>query len=334
MKKLIFLLISVFLLPIVLAAGEGTYGNETYGNFSYGISSSSSSSFSNDSVSVPANTTTIINGTSTNAVLELNTNSNAAGSVTLVKYNSKPPTVGTNTFTAMNKYLDIVVDSSISNQLNYSIIKMFYTDSDVSASDLDESTIRLSKWNGSEWIKFDSPTGGADTTNNFVWANTSSFSTWGIFGTTVPASSPAPSGGGTPTGGGGGGGGGSWGWECLAWSECSPSGTQSRTCNLVPGGSVSTKPAETQTCTYTTPAPVTEEAPIVVTTPTTTPAVTPTAPTAPTGAAVAPPTGVARLTGAFISDLKKPSTWIGIIAAVLVVATLYAGYYYLYKKKQ
>jgi hypothetical protein len=284
---------------------------------------------------VPANTSTIINSTSTNAVVELNTNSDVAGAVTLVKYDSKPPAVGTNTFTAMNKYLDIVVDSSISNQLNYSIIKMFYTDAEVSASNLDESTIRLSKWNGSEWIKFDPPTGGVDTTNNFVWANTSSFSTWGIFGTTVPAPSPAPSGGGTPTGGGGGGGGGgNWGWQCSAWSECSPSGTQSRTCDLVPGGGLSTKPAESQTCTYTAPAPTTEEAPTVTApiTPTT-PAVTPTAPTAPTGAAVAPPTGMAALTGALISDLKKPGTWIGIIVAVLVAAALYAGYYYLYKKK-
>mgnify|MGYP001570421130 CR=1 FL=1 len=335
MKQLfLFFLLFLFSATAAFATGEGTYGNETYGNFSYGVSSSASSSFSNSSVSVPANTPTIINSTSTNAVVELNTKSDVAGAVTLVKYDSKPPAVGTNTFTAMNKYLDVVVDSSISNQLNYSIIKMFYTDADVSASNLDESTIRLSKWNGSEWIKFDPPTGGVDITNNFVWANTSSFSTWGIFGTTVPAPSPAPSGGGPTGGGGGGGGGGNWGWECSAWSECSSSGTQSRTCNLVPGGSLSTKPAESQTCTYTAPTPITEEAPTPAAPATPAPAVTPSAPTAPiTGAAVAPPTGFGKLTGALISDLKKPGTWIGIIVAVLVIGALYAGYYYLYKRK-
>ena len=315
MKQLfLFPLFFLILVPaLVLAAGEGTYGNETYGNFSYGVSSSASSSFSNSSVTTIANTSTIINATqgasSPNVTLEIVTNSNTVGAVELVKYDSQPSTVSANTFASpLNKYIDIVVDNSIKNQLNYSIIKMYYTDAEVSAANLQESTMRLSKWNGSEWIKFDDPIGGVDTVNNFVWANTSSFSTWGTFGTAIPA----PSGGGTSSSSSGGGG-------------------------SLPG-------AEEALYQTPKPAPVPAPAPAKAPAAPATAAVTaapkapaaPEAPTAPliTGAATAvPSTGFAALTGSFISDLKNPSTWIGIIVLVAVIAGLYAGYHYIDKKK-
>jgi hypothetical protein len=196
MKRLFFIFF-IFLFSAALASAEETYGNSTYGNFSYGISSSASSSFTNSSVNIQNNTPTLINATDTNVTLELVTDKTTNGSVTIVKYNSKPTTVGTNTFTALNKYIDIVLDDSISDQLNYSIIKMFYTDAEVAAANLDESTLRLQKWNGTTWIQFDGPgVGGVETTDNYVWANTSSFSTWGVFGTSPQASQQANGGGG------------------------------------------------------------------------------------------------------------------------------------------
>lgn len=199
MKRLALVFI-VFLLSTALASAEETYGNSTYGNFSYGIASSASSSFTNNSVNIQNNTPTLINATDTNVTLELVTDATTNGSVTIVKYESKPSAVGTNTFTALNRYIDIVIDDSISAQLNYSVIKMFYTDAEVAAAGLDESTLRLSKWNGSQWISFDGAgIGGVETVDNYVWANTSSFSTWGIFGV-APAQA-------ANNGGGGGGGG-------------------------------------------------------------------------------------------------------------------------------
>ena len=201
MKRFFFIFL-IFLLSAALASAEETYGNGTYGNFSYGISSSASSSFTNSSVNIQNNTPTLINATDTNVTLELVTDKTANGSVTIVKYDSKPTAVGTNTFTALNRYIDIVVADSISDQLNYSIIKMFYTDAEVTAANLDESTLRLQKWNGTQWIQFDGPgVGGVETADNYVWANTSSFSTWGVFGASPPA--PQQAGGGGDGGGGG-----------------------------------------------------------------------------------------------------------------------------------
>lgn len=195
--KLLFLIFFIFLFSAALASAEETYGNSTYGNFSYGIASSASASFTNSSVNILNNTLTIINATDTNVTLELVTDAAANGSVTIVKYESKPTAVGTNTFTALNRYIDIVIEDSISDQLNYSIVRMFYTDAEVAAANLEESTLRLQKWNGSQWIQFDGPgVGGVETADNYVWANTSSFSIWGVFGTAPQAPQQAGGGGG------------------------------------------------------------------------------------------------------------------------------------------
>lgn len=139
-------------------------------------------------------------------------------------------------------------------------------------------------------------------------------------GSTEPTGTPS-----APSGGGGSG----YYWQCSEWSECAPTGIQTRTCSLVVSSSGSTtKPEESKTCTYTAPAPTTEEAPTPTApkTPTPTPVATPSAPTA--------PTGFAALTGAVISGLTKPSGIAAIIISILVLVGLYAGYYYLYKKKQ
>src|SRR3989344_5947159 len=157
--KTFFLFFLVFLISIaaVLAAGEGTYGNETYGNFSYGVSSSASAS-SSESIAVTAATNTTINATAganaPNVTIELDTNAAASGTVTVVKYTSQPSSVGTNTFSSpLNRYIDIVVDNSISSILDNATIKMFYTDAEVSAANLQEDTLRLSRWNGTAWVK-------------------------------------------------------------------------------------------------------------------------------------------------------------------------------------
>ncbi len=208
--KTFFLFFLVFLISIaaVIAAGEGTYGNETYGNFSYGVSSSSSAS-SSENIITTANANTVVNATAgasaPNITLDINTSTSTSGTVTIVKYTSQPSSVGTNTFSSpLNRYIDIVVDNSISNNLNNATIKMFYTDEEVSSVNLQESTLRLSRWNGTDWVVIDSPDGGVDTINNFVFAKTSQFSTWGLFGTTNPSPTPSSSGGGVGGGGGGG----------------------------------------------------------------------------------------------------------------------------------
>src|SRR3989344_5040190 len=123
MKRIFsFLFLFSALMPLSYAAGDGTYGNETYGNSAYGISSLANSSFTNGSITLKQDTLLIINATAPspgqsapNVVLELASNSNVSGSISIIKYETRPSNVGTNTFSALDSYIDIVADGAISN---------------------------------------------------------------------------------------------------------------------------------------------------------------------------------------------------------------------------
>ena len=142
--------------------------------------------------------------------------------------------------------------------------------------------------------------------------------------------SPAPSGGAALAGGGGGGGGGGapFGWQCTEWSACSSDGIQTRSCSLLPGIGAPTKPAESQSCTYTGgAAPATEGAAEGEGEEGT----TSTSPVPTTPGTEGGPTGI---TG-FAAFIAKPINIIGAIIVLILVGTaFYAGYSYLYKKKR
>lgn len=202
MRKLLLFLISVFLLPAVLALPEGTYGDGLYGKGLYGVQSSAKATFTADVV-IPFNTSTNIEANQSNTTLEIVADSSYSGFVTIVRYDSAPSGTGSSPASSLNKYVSISTEAI---DLNYSVIKVRYSDNEVASSNLVESSMRLYRWNGSNWLVFDGASGGIDTSNNLVFANTTSFSVWGVFGSTVP--SPAPSS--APSGGGGGGGGGGY----------------------------------------------------------------------------------------------------------------------------
>jgi hypothetical protein len=209
----------------------------------------------NQTANIPANQGATVDASVADTILSILTDSNVSGLITIDKYTSNP-TTNTSIFgvKGLNKFIGIEADSSIDDALTSVTINVSYTDAEVSAAGLDENTLRLYFFNSSSngWVVFDPPNGDVDTVNNYVWANTTHFSIWGIFGNEAPAPpalTPAPS----PAVGapGGGGGGSDYRWQCTEWSECSPEGIQTRTCTnigLSPG--IFGKPAETRNCVY------------------------------------------------------------------------------------
>ncbi len=86
------------------------------------------------------------------------------------------------------KFINIEVNPELNANLSYAIINVSYTSDEVVG--LDENSLRLYKWNGTNWNLLPCPVFGCvDTTNNFVYANVTSFSLFGIFGS---AAKPAP----------------------------------------------------------------------------------------------------------------------------------------------
>ncbi|GEM_PF-5589122 len=109
---------------------------------------------------------------------ELNVKESTSASINVTKYSSNPESVGLGV-NSLNKYISI--DSNLnSSKIDYVIIKVYYTDSEVPEG-VDESSLRLYWFNESsnEWERVP---GGVDTVNNYVWGNTTHFSTYGIGG--------------------------------------------------------------------------------------------------------------------------------------------------------
>lgn len=119
--------------------------------------------------------------------LELEMNSTGNGTIIIEKYSSNPKT--NSSFLELGKFFEINVEQSILDNMNLTTIKVSYSDSEVSDKGIAESTLRIYHYNeeNNAWEVFDSPSGGVDRFDNFVWAKTTHFSTFGVFG-----SAPSP----------------------------------------------------------------------------------------------------------------------------------------------
>ncbi|MBN2014313.1 MAG: hypothetical protein JW778_03955 [Candidatus Altiarchaeota archaeon] len=179
-----------------------------------------------EKVSTTANQTNIVNMSDIDVILELVTSEDATANVNATIYVNSTDYFNDTYFghvlepnlpaSALGRYAEIIADSSVVNNLKYILIKVYYSDSEVTAAGLVESQLRLYRYdeNTDTWVLLTPDLSwvfgsGVDTTNNFVWANTSRFSTYGIWEgtTTTTTTPPAP----TTTryyGGGGGGSGG------------------------------------------------------------------------------------------------------------------------------
>ena len=202
-NSIIFFSLFLLSLTTALAISEGDFGYGNFGEGLFGVASDASTA-RNESVQITAATPVKIEeANNTDTEIEFNVNTNTIGSVLVVKSAIAPEnSTAPESKSSIGKFITINVGSDISDNLNYSIIAVSYLDSEVSG--LNEDTLRLYKWNGSDWIVFDGAgIGWVDTASNKIYANTTSFSTWAGFGSPAPSTSSGSSGGG---GGGGGGG--------------------------------------------------------------------------------------------------------------------------------
>lgn len=120
------------------------------------------------------------------------------GSFSIAMYDA--PVFSLTNYSLFGKYYNLGLDSNIKSFLQWTIIRLYYNDSDL--GELNENLLRLVRINdnGTSEICI-SPSGGVDTTNNFIYCNTTRFSEWGVGQETI--SSPEPSQ--TSSGGSGGG---------------------------------------------------------------------------------------------------------------------------------
>jgi hypothetical protein len=236
--------------------------------------------------------------------ITLTMNSTGSGDIVVTSYSTNPASNKTIGIPALGKYFEIDADQAVRDGMERTKITISYTDAEVAAAGIDESTLRLYFFNdtSNSWQKIDSPDGGVDTANNNVWAYTTHFSIWGVFGNSAPVSAAT-----TAAVNNAGGGGCLTTWKCSAWTACN-NGIQTRTCTKEPAYCYAgAKPAETQTCALPIAQPQ-------LTTPTQTPS---------TSADTAAPTKgfFATITGAAIGALKGA----GGILVIIILAVIIIG---------
>ncbi len=225
--------------------------------------------------------------------------STGKGSITVEQYSEKPANVDSFYLPGLNTYLvinDDNLDSALSNETE---LRIYYTDAEVAAAGIDESTLKLYYWNATS-DSWESPlSSGVNTVDNYVWAKTNHFSSWGMFGNSKSSSSSGTSSSNSgycdTT------------WTCSEWSACN-NGQQTRYCSYPTNFCAPTnvKPLEAQACAVT-PANTNNAN---TQTNETTPAQTQTS------------TGFNFLTGNVIGNLGSPAGIAFIVVIVLVVAGL------------
>jgi len=159
--------------------------------------------YKNSSVNIQPGMIEVVNASQTNVTLDFLTNDTIVNNETNVTVGTDNPVGTSPPGLHLGKFIRINVSQPIAGSLTYSVIRYRYVDSDL-PSGIDESTLRIFRWNGSAWVKFDGHlVGGVDVEQNTVFANTTQFSDFTISG--EPAQPPAPA---NPVSSGGSGGGG------------------------------------------------------------------------------------------------------------------------------
>jgi len=110
--------------------------------------------------------------------------SSSSGNVSVVNYSTNFVGSAPSGKIAFGKFYEIDADSQIKESMGLSGINISYTSGDLVLYGINESTLRLYYYNISSgnWQIYDGIYGGVDIVNNTVWAKTTHFSIFGIFG--------------------------------------------------------------------------------------------------------------------------------------------------------
>jgi len=152
-----------------------------------------------------AKTETVTGGGTVDATEEADTEVavNGTATVTVALYEENPGGPPPTGFSSLDKYIDVYVpDTTEANELE---IRLYYTDAELAAADIDEESLQLFWWDGDDWVACsDSGVNTASTNGHsgYIWAQIRNDTTppldqlqgtaWGGYG--HPSTPPQPCG--------------------------------------------------------------------------------------------------------------------------------------------
>ncbi|MCK4634522.1 MAG: hypothetical protein KAT37_01475, partial [Candidatus Aenigmarchaeota archaeon] len=175
---------------ITAVDNSGNNRTEWVKNITVNYSSGADLVLTNTSWSTTGNYT-ILNFSLLNLLLEVKTTQELINTtIGAASYPENP--VGDFEMAHIGKYVEVVTSSYVTENLLWVIVKLFYTDENVSSAGINESTLRLYYYNETlgNWS---SEPGDVNTSGNYVWGNTTHFSFYGMFGETTTTIEPPSS---------------------------------------------------------------------------------------------------------------------------------------------
>jgi len=137
----------------------------------------------NASTTLVSGKLSLVNATNESDVeLEIYANATGTFTISIKKYVTNP--AGANTFgnNQLNKFIDISDPDNAEANMSHTIIRLFYTDDEIKQLGLNESNLSMFFYNeATEDLEEESNT-TVNTTANYVWANVTHFSIFGVGG--------------------------------------------------------------------------------------------------------------------------------------------------------
>ncbi len=153
--------------------------------------------YKNESLEIPSGGNKTVNASE--YTVEIHSDNGFNATVVMETFDDVPTGVTGFALEKLGKWIEFDTSSTEGN-MSWAIIKIPYTTAELTAAGLNESSLVIEYYNETSdtWTRYGAvcglaPCGGVNKTGNYVWANTTHFSGYGVFGTApVTPSSPAP----------------------------------------------------------------------------------------------------------------------------------------------
>jgi len=139
-----------------------------------------------------ANESTTVAVPGENITMDIVTGANVSNATITVKTSSSSQVNDTMSVPALNKYIEIETSQDVRDAITSIILKVYYTDEELNASGLNESSLAIYWYNTTalQWVKLSTNMSwvygtGVNTVQNYVWANVNHFSYYSVGGTAM-----------------------------------------------------------------------------------------------------------------------------------------------------
>jgi len=141
-----------------------------------------------------ANKTTEVDASEANTVIDFVTNKTIYNATINISYSTNSQDNATISVPSIGRFIKIETNEDLRKSIKLILLKIYYTDEEVSYNKLNESSLGIYWFSGSEWVRLNTSMDwirntGVNTEQNYVWAYVKHLSDYTVGGQTVTSCS-------------------------------------------------------------------------------------------------------------------------------------------------